>query len=175
MRGLIGKKIGMTQIFNESGVSVPVTVVEAGPCVVTQVKTLSNDGYDAIQVGYQDLKEKHSNRPQLGHFKKGKIKPKRFLAEFVPVASYNYEAGQEFGVSLFRAGEYVTIKGTTKGKGFSGVLNATVPLAKMFGYATDLRSITQGRAVFHMEFSNFKEVPNSVKEEIIEQVHGKAS
>ena len=92
MRGLIGKKIGMTQIFNESGVSVPVTVVEAGPCVVTQVKTLSNDGYDAIQVGYQDLKEKHSNRPQLGHFKKGKIKPKRFLAEFVPVASYNYEA-----------------------------------------------------------------------------------
>tara|TARA_A100001037_G_C15120819_1_gene623713 strand:+ start:140 stop:757 length:618 start_codon:yes stop_codon:yes gene_type:complete len=122
MRGLIGKKIGMTQIFNESGISVPVTVVEAGPCVVTQVKTLSNDGYDAIQVGYQDLKEKHSNRPQLGHFKKGKIKPKRFLAEFVPVASYNYEAGQEFGVSLFRAGEYVTIKGTTKGKGFSGVM-----------------------------------------------------
>ena len=122
MRGLIGKKIGMTQIFNESGVSVPVTVVEAGPCVVTQVKTLSNDGYDAIQVGYQDLKEKHSNRPQLGHFKKGKIKPKRFLAEFVPVASYNYEAGQEFGVSLFSAGEYVTIKGTTKGKGFSGVM-----------------------------------------------------
>ena len=122
MRGLIGKKIGMTQIFNESGVSVPVTVVEAGPCVVTQVKTLSNDGYDAIQVGYQDLKEKHSNRPQLGHFKKGKIKPKRFLAEFVPVSNYNYEAGQEFGVSLFSAGEYVTIKGTTKGKGFSGVM-----------------------------------------------------
>ena len=122
MRGLIGKKIGMTQIFNESGVSVPVTVVEAGPCVVTQVKTLSSDGYDAIQVGYQDLKEKHSNRPQLGHFKKGKIKPKRFLAEFVPVSNYNYEAGQEFGVSLFSAGEYVTIKGTTKGKGFSGVM-----------------------------------------------------
>ena len=80
MRGLIGKKIGMTQIFNESGVSVPVTVVEAGPCVVTQVKTLSNDGYDAIQVGYQDLKEKHSNRPQLGHFKKRKDQTKAFFS-----------------------------------------------------------------------------------------------
>ena len=72
MRGLIGKKIGMTQIFNESGTSVPVTVVEAGPCVVTQVKTKSSDGYDAIQVGYCDLKEKHLNKPQSGHFSKSK-------------------------------------------------------------------------------------------------------
>ena len=122
MRGLIGKKIGMTQIFNESGTSIPVTVVEAGPCVVTQVKTKSSDGYDAIQVGYCDLKEKHLNKPQSGHFSKSKTNAKRFLAEFVPVTNFNYETGQEFGVTLFKIGEYVTIKGTTKGRGFSGVM-----------------------------------------------------
>ena len=122
MRGLIGKKIGMTQIFQDGGQAVPVTVVEAGPCVVTQVKTLVNDGYDAVQVGFGEKKLKHSNKALNGHFKKSGTDIKRFLAEFVPVPDYNYEAGQMFGVSLFKEGEYVDVSGRTKGKGFSGVM-----------------------------------------------------
>ena len=88
MRGLIGKKIGMTQVFNSEGQSVPVTVIEAGPCVVTQVKTQKNDGYEAIQVGYGIRKNKHSNKALNGHFKKADTEAKRFLAEFVPVPDY---------------------------------------------------------------------------------------
>jgi large subunit ribosomal protein L3 len=122
MRGLIGKKIGMTQVFNNTGSLVPVTIVEAGPCVVTQIKTLTNDGYDAVQVGYSDLKDKHSNKALSGHFNKAKSKAKRYLAEFKPVSNYDYKTGQEFGVSLFKEGEIVTVSGTSKGRGFSGVM-----------------------------------------------------
>ena len=122
MRGLIGKKIGMTQVFSNNGSLLPVTIVEAGPCVVTQVKTITRDGYDAIQVGYSDLKEKHLNKTQSGHFKKSNSAPKRYLAEFKPVTNYDYKPGQEFGVSLFREGELVSVSGTSKGKGFSGVM-----------------------------------------------------
>ena len=100
MRGLIGKKIGMTQIFNDGGQSIPVTVVEGGPCVVTQVKTHASDGYDAIQVGYGERKVKHSNKALNGHFEKANTDVKRVLAEFVPVPDYEYKMGQEFGVSL---------------------------------------------------------------------------
>lgn len=122
MRGLIGKKIGMTQVFNNTGSLVPVTIVEAGPCVVTQIKTLTKDGYDAVQVGYSDLKDKHSNKALSGHFNKAKAKAKRYLAEFKPVSNYDYKTGQEFGVSLFKEGEIVTVSGTSKGRGFSGVM-----------------------------------------------------
>ena len=122
MRGLIGKKIGMTQVFSDGGESVPVTVIEAGPCVVTQVKTKATDGYDAVQVGYGERKRKHSNKALDGHFVKAGTDAKRFLAEFVPVPDYDYQAGQQFGVSLFKEGEYVDVAGTTKGKGFSGVM-----------------------------------------------------
>ena len=122
MRGLIAKKVGMTQVFNADGGLIPVTVLEAGPCIVTQVKTQSNDGYDAIQVGFEKRKKKHSNKALDGHFAKAGIGLKRFLAEFIPVPNYKYETGQEFGVSLFKEGEYVDVVGTTKGKGFSGVM-----------------------------------------------------
>lgn len=122
MRGLIGKKIGMTTVFNGGGQAVPVTVVEAGPCVVTQVKKLTTDGYEAIQVGYADRKTKHSNKALDGHFKKAGTKAKRFLAEFAPVPDFDYQAGQHFGVSLFKVGEFVDVAGTTKGRGFSGVM-----------------------------------------------------
>ena len=122
MRGLIGKKIGMTQVFSESGISIPVTVIQAGPCVVTQIKTESKDGYSAIQVGYGDLKEKHSNKAQLGHFNNAKTQPKKYIAEFIPVSNYEYKPGQEFGVSLFKEGELVTVSGNSKGRGFSGVM-----------------------------------------------------
>ena len=122
MRGLIGKKIGMTQVFNNEGQSVPVTVIEAGPCIVTQVKTQKNDGYEAIQVGYGIRKNKHSNKALNGHFKKANTDAKRFLAEFIPVPDYDYKAGQKFSVSLFKEGEYVDVSGSTKGRGFSGVM-----------------------------------------------------
>ena len=122
MRVLSGKKIGMTQIVNDGGQSIPVTVVEGGPCVVTQVKTHASDGYDAIQVGYGERKVKHSNKALNGHFEKANTDVKRILAEFVPVPDYEYKMGQEFGVSLFKEGEYVDVAGATKGKGFSGVM-----------------------------------------------------
>tara|TARA_B100000029_G_scaffold443737_1_gene462989 strand:+ start:103 stop:723 length:621 start_codon:yes stop_codon:yes gene_type:complete len=123
MRGLIGKKIGMTQVFKDGGgQAVPVTVVEAGPCVVTQVKTQTKDGYDAVQVGFGERKAKHSNKALDGHFTKAGTDAKRFLAEFVPVPDYDYQTGQRFGVSLFKEGEYVDVAGTTKGHGFSGVM-----------------------------------------------------
>lgn len=122
MRGLIGKKIGMTQVFNNTGSLIPVTIVEAGPCVVTQIKTLDSDGYDAVQIGFSDLKDKHSNKALSGHFIKANSKAKKYLAEFKPVSNYDYKTGQEFGVSLFKEGEMVSVSGTSKGKGFSGVM-----------------------------------------------------
>ena len=122
MRGLIGKKIGMTQVFSNTGSLIPVTIVEAGPCVVTQIKTLDSDGYDAVQIGFSDLKDKHSNKSLSGHFSKANSKPKKYLAEFKPVSNYDYKTGQEFGVSLFKEGEMVSVSGTSKGKGFSGVM-----------------------------------------------------
>ena len=122
MRGLIGKKIGMTQVFNNTGSLIPVTIVEAGPCVVTQIKTFDSDGYDAVQIGFSDLKDKHSNKALSGHFSKANSKSKKYLAEFKPVSNYDYKTGQEFGVSLFKEGEMVSVSGTSKGKGFSGVM-----------------------------------------------------
>ncbi len=122
MRGLLGKKIGMTQIFNSEGHSIPVTVFKAGPCFVTQVKTNEIDGYSSIQAGFEDAKEKHVNKPQSGIFKKANIVPKKYLAEFKPVHSLKYKKGQIFGVSIFKKGDLVDIRGITKGRGFSGVM-----------------------------------------------------
>ena len=122
MRGIIGKKVGMTQVYDEQGVMTPVTVVEAGPCVVTQVKTEENDGYEAVQVGYGNRKKKHLTKPMEGHFTKAKVEPKRILAEFGMIPGFEYKVGQEFTVSLFKPGEYVDVSGTSKGRGFAGVI-----------------------------------------------------
>ena len=122
MRGLIGKKIGMTRVFDSSGKVIPVTVLEAGPCQVTQVKTVEKDGYDSVQVGYIDAKEKHITKPLIGHFNKNSLSPKRVLAEFNKVPSFEYKAGQEFNVSLFKEGDLVTVSGKSKGHGFSGTV-----------------------------------------------------
>ena len=122
MRGLIGKKIGMSQVYNELGEMTPVTVLEVGPCVVTQVKTQENDGYEAIQVGYGERKKKHLNKPLEGHFKRANVDPKRVLAEFEKIPGFEYKVGQEFSASLFKEGEYVNVSGTSKGHGFAGVI-----------------------------------------------------
>lgn len=122
MRGIIGKKVGMTQVYDEQGIMTPVTVVEAGPCVVTQVKTQAKDGYEAIQVGYGDKKKKHLTKPLEGHFTRAKVEPKRILAEFDMIPGFEYKLGQEFTVSLFKPGEYVDVSGKSKGRGFAGVI-----------------------------------------------------
>ena len=119
MKGILGKKIGMTQVFTEEGLVIPVTVVEAGPVAVTQIKTLENDGYEAIQVGYVDSKEKALNKPQKGHLAKAGVL-KRHLKEFRVDTVEGYEVGQEIKADLFTAGEKIDVTGISKGKGFQG-------------------------------------------------------
>lgn len=121
MSGIIGKKIGMTSVFGANGKYIPCTVIEAGPCVVTQVKTLEKDGYAAVQLAYDEKKEKHTSSAMKGHFAKAKTTPKRKLAEFK-----GFEAekalGEAITVELFAEGDFVDIAGTSKGKGFQGVV-----------------------------------------------------
>ena len=121
-KGILGKKVGMTQIFTESGELIPVTVVEATPNVVLQVKTVETDGYEAIQVGYQDKREVLSNKPAKGHVAKANTAPKRFIKEFKNVELGEYEVGKEIKVDVFKAGDVVDVTGTTKGKGFQGAI-----------------------------------------------------
>ena len=121
-KGLIGKKIGMTQIFDESGKVIPVTVIEAGPCVVAQVKTQDTDGYTAIQLGYGDIKEKKLNKPMKGHFTKVNVTPKKHLREFRVDSVEEVKVGDELKADVFAAGEKIDIQGTSKGKGFQGVI-----------------------------------------------------
>ncbi len=119
-KGIIGKKLGMTQIFDEKGNVVPVTLIEAGPCVVAQKKTVETDGYEAIQLAYEDVKEKHLTKAELGHFKKAGVSPKRHLKEFRLEDISAYEAGSVVTVDTFAQGEKVDITGITKGRGYSG-------------------------------------------------------
>ncbi len=122
MRGLIGKKLGMTQLFGDDGSAIPVTLVVAGPCVVTQVKTIKNDGYAAVQLGFDERKEKHSTKPLNGVFSKANTTPKKVLSEFEPLKGFDYTLGQEFGASIFKVGDIIQVTGTSKGKGFTGVI-----------------------------------------------------
>ena len=119
MKGILGKKLGMTQIFTEEGIVVPVTVVEAGPNVVTQVKTVEKDGYNAIQVGFEDAKEKSLNKPQKGHLAAANVL-KKHLKEFRVDSVEEFTVGQEIKADLFAAGEKIDVTGTSKGKGFQG-------------------------------------------------------
>ena len=121
-KGIIAKKIGMTQIFDESGKVIPVTVVEAGPCVVAQIKTVETDGYNAVQLGFGDVKESKLNRPERGHFKKANVALKKHLREFRLDSLEGIKVGDEIKADTFEAGEKVDIQGKTKGKGFQGVI-----------------------------------------------------
>ena len=118
LQGFLGKKIGMTQIFREDGRVVPVTVVQAGPCVVTQVKTKENDGYDAVQLGFGEVKRR--NKPLSGHLKNSRLS--RYLREVSADDASEFEVGQTIGVDIFEAGEKVDVIGTSKGRGFAGVM-----------------------------------------------------
>ena len=122
MKTLIGRKVGMTQIFDEAGKVIPVTVIEAGPCVVAQVKSIETDGYNAIQLGFGDVKESKLNRPEKGHFAKAKLALKKHLREFRVDAIDGVNVGDEIKVDTFVAGEKIDVQGTSKGKGFQGVI-----------------------------------------------------
>ena len=143
MRGLIGRKIGMTRVFSSSGHSIPVTVLEVGPCYVTQVKTSNNDGYNAVQLGFLDLKKKHTKKPLEGHFKKSNVKPTRVLAEFKSVPKFEYKLGQMFNVSVFKEGDFVTVSGKSKGRGFSGTI-------KKYSFSTQRKTHGQGDTHRHV-------------------------
>jgi large subunit ribosomal protein L3 len=121
MLGLIGKKVGMTSVFTEAGKNVPVTVIEAGPCIVTQIKTVENDGYNAVQLAFDDKKEKHSTKALIGHFKKANTTPKRKLAEFKDFQEA--KLGDVLTVAdMFNTEDFLEVQGKTKGKGFQGVI-----------------------------------------------------
>ncbi len=121
-KGLIGKKLGMTQLFDANGTVVPVTVIEAGPCVVAQKKTVENDGYEAVQIGFGDLKASKVNGPMKGHFAKNDIAPKKVLREFRLEDTAAVNVGDVLKADIFAEGESVDVRGTSKGKGYAGVI-----------------------------------------------------
>ena len=121
-KALLGKKVGMTQIFDEEGKVVPVTIIEATPCIVTQIKTVEQDGYQAVQLGFGDVKERKVNKPELGHFKKNGLTPKKYLREFRIDSIEGMNVGDELKADVFAVGDRVDIQGTSKGKGFQGVI-----------------------------------------------------
>ena len=121
-KGIIGKKVGMTQIFDEKGNVIPVTVIQAGPCVVAQVKTTETDGYQAVQLGFGEVKPKHINKPEAGHFAKSKLENKKHLREFRLEDISSFKVGDEVKADIFASGEKVDIQGISKGKGFQGVI-----------------------------------------------------
>ena len=121
-KAIIGKKIGMTQIFDEKGRVIPVTAIEAGPCVIAQIKTVETDGYDAVQLGFMDVKESKLNKPEKGHFAKAGVANKKHLREFKLDSLEGLKVGDELKADVFAAGDSVDIQGTSKGKGFQGVI-----------------------------------------------------
>lgn len=121
-KGILGKKIGMTQIFEADGKMIPVTVVEAGPCLVVQNKTEETDGYNAVQLGFGELKEKHTNKPMKGHFDKAGITPVKFVRELRLSAPSEYTVGQKISAEIFTAGELIDATGISRGKGFAGTI-----------------------------------------------------
>jgi large subunit ribosomal protein L3 len=122
MAGIIGKKIGMTSVFSVEGKNIPCTVIEAGPCVVTQVKTEEKDGYNALQLGYGEKKEKNTTKAEFGHFKKAGVTPKRIVVEFKDTFQESFNLGDEINVDIFHEKDFVDVEGVSKGKGFQGVV-----------------------------------------------------
>jgi large subunit ribosomal protein L3 len=122
MQGLIGKKVGMTSVFDENGKNVPCTVLQAGPCVVTQIKTVEKDGYFSVQLGFDDKKEKHTTKAEMGHFKKVSTTPKRKLIEFTGFTEGQVKEGEVLTAEFFRPDNWVDVRGWSKGKGFQGVV-----------------------------------------------------
>ncbi len=147
-KAILAKKIGMTQIFDEKGVLVPVTVLEAGPCTVVQLKTVENDGYNAIQVGFGDVKEKNANKPTKGHFAKAGVSVRKVVREFRLEDTSSYELGADIKADVFAEGDKVDVSGISKGKGFQGAIKrhgmSTGPMAHGSKYHRGLGSLSSG-------------------------------
>jgi large subunit ribosomal protein L3 len=147
-KAIIAKKIGMTQVFSETGNLVPVTVLEAGPCVVVQKKTVENDGYSALQLGFGEKREKLSNKPEKGHFDKAGVSIKRVLKEFRLEDAESYEVGAEIKADIFAAGDKIHVSGTSKGKGYQGAIKRhgqhRGPMAHGSKYHRGLGSLSSG-------------------------------
>ena len=141
-KAIIGKKVGMTQIFDESGKVIPVTVIEAGPCVVTQKKTVENDGYSAVQLGYEDVKESKLTKPELGHLKKANVAAKKHLKEFRVEKAAEMNVGDEVKASIFAVGDKIDVTGISKGHGFEG------PVKRCGGHRTPM---THGGGPVHRQ------------------------
>ena len=122
MKAIIGRKVGMSQIFDEKGHVIPVTVIEAGPCVVTQKKTSEKDGYEAVQLGYEDIREAKLSKPELGHLNKAGVSPKKYLREFDLDNASELELGAIIKADTFKSGDFVDVTGTSKGHGYTGVI-----------------------------------------------------
>ena len=147
-KAIMAKKIGMTQIFSETGNLIPVTVLEAGPCVVVQKKTTENDGYEAIQVGFAEVKEKHVTKPLKGHFEKAGVDAKKYLKEFRLEDTSAYEVGAEIKADIFAAGEKIDVSGISKGKGYQGAIKrhgqSRGPMGHGSKYHRGLGSLSSG-------------------------------
>lgn len=147
-KAIVAKKIGMTQVFTEAGLLIPVTVLEAGPCVVTQKKTVETDGYEALQVGFGDVKEKNVNKPDKGHFDKAGVAPKKVLKELKLENSADYEVGAEIKADIFAVGDRVDVSGTSKGHGYQGAIRRhgahRGPMAHGSKYHRSLGSLSSG-------------------------------
>ena len=158
MKAILGKKLGMSQIFTNTGLVVPVTVVEAGPCYVSQKKTTENDGYNAVQLAFVDVKPSRINKPELGHLKKANIAPKKYLKEF-DIDGSNLEIGSEIKCDVFTTGEFVDVTGTTKGRGFTGAIqrwnHARGPMTHGSGYHRGVGSMGSSADPSHV-FKNKK-------------------
>lgn len=145
-KAILGRKLGMSQIFTAEGIVIPVTIVEAGPCAIVQVKTAEKDGYEAIQVGFGEKKEKNINKPVKGHFSKSQLKPKRYLREFRTEEGDKFEVGQEIKCDTFVVGDKVDVVGTTKGRGFTGTIQrwntSRGPMAHGSGYHRGVGSLS---------------------------------
>ena len=158
MKAILGKKLGMSQIFTNTGLVVPVTVVEAGPCYVSQKKTTENDGYNAVQLAFVDVKPSRINKPELGHLKKANIAPKKYLKEF-DIDGSNLEIGSEIKCDVFTTGEFVDVTGTTKGRGFTGTIqrwnHSRGPMTHGSGYHRGVGSMGSSADPSHV-FKNKK-------------------
>ena len=135
-KAIIGRKVGMTQIFDEKGAVIPVTVIEAGPCPVVQIKTVETDGYDAVQLGFGEVKEFKVNKPSKGHFSKAEVKPTKHLREFRLEDLSNVKVGDEVNVDIFEVGDNIDIQGISKGKGFQGVIKRHGQLRGPMGHGS---------------------------------------
>ena len=156
MKGILGKKVGMTQVFTKNGNLIPVTVIEVEPNVVTQIKTVANDGYDAIQLATETIREKSSNKPAIGHTKKAGTEPKRFLKEIRGVNVEDYTLGQVINVDIFEEGEMVDVSGISKGKGFQGVIKPMHVLKgkKMPGQMGNVARTVQNLEIISVDTEN---------------------